>query len=69
MTYAKKTLAVLMAMMMVFGVFAIGASAAETAVVPISDDGPGYIFCTGWEATFCNWVLYFLFFGWIWMWW
>jgi len=26
------------------------------------------IFCTRWEATFFNWLLFFLGFGWIWMW-
>jgi len=27
-----------------------------------------YIFCTKYEATFWNWILFFLGFGWIWMW-
>jgi len=68
MTHAKKTLAVLLAVMMAFSIFAVGATAADGPVA-ISDDGPGYIFCTGWEATWINWILYYVFFGWIWMWW
>jgi len=73
MVRAKKSLAILMAVMVLFSVFAVGASAANNdgAIVPISDDfaDPGYIFCTGWEATWLNWILYYVFFGWIWMWW
>ena len=70
MTMAKRTLATLLAVMMLFGVFAVGATAADCPVAAASaDNHPGYIFCTGREATLWNWILYYLFFGWIWMWW
>jgi len=68
MTRAKKPLAILMAVLMTFGIFTVGVAAVDSPVA-VSDSGPGYIFCTGREANLWNWILYYVFFGWIWMWW
>jgi len=65
----KKVLALLLALALTLGMFSMTASALATdgPVAPISDD-VGTIICTGWPATTLNWILYYLLFGWFWMW-
>jgi len=55
-----------------------GSDNRQLAIVVLSIDVPppqpppspqkSYIFSTRYEATFINWILFFLCFGWLWMW-
>ena len=77
MKLAKRTLAIFLAVLMTLGLFAVGASAlayeGPDAVAPQSADPPfgagnNTVFGTGWPNTILNWILFYLAFGWIWMW-
>jgi hypothetical protein len=46
----------------------VGNDATVSYTVTVSPKPPKTIFSTAYEASVCNWLLFFLCFGWIWMW-
>ena len=76
MKLAKRTLATFLAVLMTLGLFAVGGSALAYEgpdIAPQSDSPPfgagnNTVFGTAWPNTILNWVLFYLAFGWIWMW-
>ena len=75
MKLAKRTLATFLAVLMTLGLFAVGGSALAydgPDIAPYSDGpfgaGNNNVFGTGWPNTFLNWILFYVAFGWIWMW-
>jgi len=80
MKHAKCILAILLAALLAFGMFAVGAGALDQlpcrdrcGICPACESfgfgaGASTVLGTRWPANFLNWFLFIVLFGWIWMW-